>query len=161
MRKTGIRHYWRKAIAAAAPAVCDAAATLTMLSREPQPALSWLARALAFLTTPFKRLGIAGWKETGCASEGRGTPVRPAQHSTYGFWTIDVELAAFEAGGVPADLSKHVFLRLEVEPGTAAHEVCASQPIGPATALEFGGAVVIDEDGPFLEVHPDQDFQTL
>src|SRR5262249_2128198 len=99
--------------------------------------------------------------ETGCASEGRGRPVREAQHSTDGFWTIDVELSAFEIGGSPADLSRSAFLRLEIEPGTAAHEVCAARPIGPATALAFGGAVVIDEDGPFLEVHPDRDFQTL
>jgi hypothetical protein len=161
MRKTGVRHYWRKAIAAAPPPVCDAAATLAMLSREPQPALCWLARALAFLTTPFKRLGLSGWKETGCTSRGGGAPVRPAQHSTDGFWTIDVSLRAFEVGTAPADLSKPAFLRLEVEPGTAAHEICASTLIGPATLVEFGGYVVIDQDGPFLEVHPDRDFQAL
>lgn len=162
MPKTGIRHYWRKSLAsvraAAAPA-CDAADTVALLSREPQPALCALARALAFLTTPFKRLGISGWRETGCDSEGRGTPVRDAQHSTDGFWTIDVRLLAFTLGGSLADLSTRAFLRLEVEPGTAAHEVCASRPIGPGTDLEFGGAVVIDEDGPFLEVHPDRDFR--
>ena len=162
MPRTGIRHYWRKSLAreaeAAAIPVCDAAATLAMLSRAPQPALSWLGRALAFLTTPFKRLGISGWKETGCPSAGRGVPVRDAQHSTDGFWTIDVALSALAVGGMPADLSRPGFLRLEVEPGTAAHRVCAARPIGPATPLGFGGAVVIDEDGPFLEVHPDESF---
>ena len=25
--------------------------------------------------------------------------------------------------------------------------------------MEFGGAIVIDSDGPFLEIHPDQDFE--
>jgi hypothetical protein len=162
--KTGIRHYWRKSLApvraAAAPA-CDAAGTLATLSREPQPALCALARAFAFLTTPFKRFGISGWTETGCGSEGRGTPVRNAQHSTDGFWTIDVALSVLSVGGSPADLSTPGFLRLEVEPGTAAHAVCAGRPIGPGTELEFGGAVVIDEDGPFLEVHPDQDFRVV
>ncbi len=163
MRKSGIRHYWRKYLGPlrAAPPSCDAAATLSMLSRDPQPALCFFSRALAFLTTPFKRLGISGWKETGCGSEGRGKPVRDAQHSTDGFWTIDVGLAALSIGAVPADLSAPAFMRLEVEPGTAAHEICAAGSIGPATDLEFGGAVVVDEDGPFLEVHPDRDFRVV
>jgi hypothetical protein len=130
-----------------------------MLSRDPQQALSMLARVLAFLTTPFKRLGISGWKETGCGSEGQGTPVRDAQHSTDGFWTIDVRLSEFSVGGSSADLSMPGFLRLEVEPGTAAHEICAARLIEAGIGLEFGGAVVIDEDGPFLEVHPDRDFR--
>ncbi|HEY6146060.1 MAG TPA: hypothetical protein VIZ69_00120, partial [Thermoanaerobaculia bacterium] len=78
--KARIRHYWRKRLSAdsarplAAPP-CDAAATLARLSRDPQPALSWFDRVVAFLTTPFKRLGISGWKETGCAGAGRGAPV--------------------------------------------------------------------------------------
>ncbi|HEY6221945.1 MAG TPA: hypothetical protein VIX13_05355 [Candidatus Eisenbacteria bacterium] len=163
MHKTGIRHYWRKSLAPlriAAPA-CDPAGTLAMLSREPQTALCLLARALAFLTTPFKRLGISGWRETGCDSEGHGTPVRGAQHSTDGFWTIDVRLSAFTTGGSPADLFAPGFLRLEIEPGTAAHAICAERAIGPGMELEFGGAVVVDEDGPFLEVHPDRQFGIL
>jgi hypothetical protein len=162
MPRTGLRHYWRKSLVrrreTAAATACDPAATLAMLSRAPQPPLTWLARALAFVTTPFKRLGISGWKETGCPSEGRGVPVRNAQHSTDGFWTIDVALSELAVEGVEADLSRPAFLRIEVEPGTAAHAVCAAAPVGPATALAFGGAVVIDEDGPFLEVHPDEDF---
>jgi hypothetical protein len=163
VHKTGIRHYWRKSLGPlrAAPPACDAPGTLAMLSREPQPPLCFLARALAFLTTPFKRLGISGWKETGCGSEGRGTLVRDAQHSTDGFWTIDIELAALAVAGEPADLSRAGFLRLEIEPGTAAHAVCADQAIDRSTQLEFGGAVVIDEDGPFLEVHPDRDFRVV
>ncbi len=162
MPRTGIRHYWRKSLGAAraaAPPACDATGTLAVLSRQAQPALCLFARALAFLTTPFKRLGISGWKETGCGSEGQGTPVRAAQHSTDGFWTIDVRLSVLVVGGDPADLSTPAFLRLEIEPGTAAHEVCAGRAIGPDTDVEFGGAVVIDEDGPFLEVHPDRDFR--
>ena len=164
--RTGIRHYWRRSLAASRPETaaappCDARAALAMLSREPQRPLCALARALAFLTTPFKRLGISGWKETGCGSSGRGAPVRDAQHSTDGFWTIDVRLSDFSAGGSPADLSRPGYLRLEVEPETAAHAICAARPIGPATPLEFGGAIVIDEDGPFLEVHPDGQFRVV
>lgn len=50
------------------------------------------------------------------------------------------------------------FLRVEVEPETRAHEICRRTRIATGTLLEFGGAVVIDEDGPFVEVHPDEDF---
>ena len=61
------KHYWRRRVLSARPerlaaAVCDAAGTIARLSTEPQPALSWLGRLLAFLTTPFKFLGISGWE---------------------------------------------------------------------------------------------------
>ncbi len=132
-----------------------------MLSAAPQKALGWFSRAIAFLTTPFKFLGISGWKETGCPSEGKGRPVRDAQHSTDGFWTIDVMLEELVIGNVAADLSAARYLRLEVEPDTAAHELCATNPITSTTQLAFGGDVVIDTDGPFLEVHPEEDFRIL
>ena len=144
-----------------AAVACDRQGTIGMLSRQPQPALSWFDRFIAFLTTVFKRWGISGWKETGCEAEAQGRPVREAQHSTDGFWTIDVGLAAFAIGQTPADLASPRFLRLEVEPGTAAHAVCAANRIGPQTDLAFGGAIVIDTDGPFLEVHPDGDFRIV
>ena len=160
------KHYWRKHLAGEvsqrlATIVCDPTATLGMLSAAPQGALTCLDRFIAFLTTPFKRLGIDGWKETGCRAEGQGSPVRDAQHSTDGFWTIDIRLAALAIGQSPADLSAARYLRLEVEPETAAHEVCAGNSIGPRTQLSFGGAVVIDTDGPFLEVHPEEDFRIV
>jgi hypothetical protein len=132
-----------------------------MLSNEPQPALSWFSRLVAFLTTPFKFLGISGWKETGCSAQATGRPVRESQHSTDGFWTIDVELSALTIGATPADLAAPRYMRLEVEPETAAHGVCAGRSIGPADSLAFGGAVVIDTDGPFLEVHPEDDFRIV
>jgi hypothetical protein len=130
-----------------------------MLSLEPQPALSWFGRFIAFLTTPFKFLGISGWEETGCRAIATGRPVRDAQHSTDGFWTIDVRLEAFRIEATPADLAQPKFVRLEVEPGTPAHDVCAGTNIVEEMALDFGGAVVVDTDGPFLEVHPEEDFR--
>jgi hypothetical protein len=162
--KTRIRHYWRKRLSsdAARPlatSACDAPATLAMLSRQPQAALSWFDRFIAFLTTPFKRLGISGWKETGCTGTGRGKPVRDAQHSTDGFWTIDVAVDELSIGSTPADTTPQRYLRLEVEPDTAAHEICAATPILAGTHLSFGGAIVIDTDADFLEIHPDQDFR--
>jgi hypothetical protein len=156
-----IRHYWRKHLQERAPmgvraVACDAAGTVAMLSKEPQEALSWFSRFIAFLTTPFKWLGISGWKETGCVGEGSGRPVRDAQHSTDGFYTIDVALQKLAVGAETAPAGR--CLRLEVEPGTRAHEVCAETPVTQGMLVTFGGALVIDTDGPFLEIHPDKEF---
>jgi hypothetical protein len=160
------KHYWHHALRRAQPqrfaaAVCDALKTIGLLSAAPQKPLSWFDRAIAFLTTPFKFLGISGWKETGCEAEATGRPVKDAQHSTDGFWTIDVALESFSIRGTAADPSPSKFVRVEVEPKTTAHEVCASHRIAAGTDLAFGGPVVIDSDGPFLEVHPDRDFRIL
>ncbi|HEY6929742.1 MAG TPA: hypothetical protein VJA66_08705 [Thermoanaerobaculia bacterium] len=159
-----VRHYWHHALRRERPerfaaAVCDAAKTVGMLSETPQKALSWFGRAIAFLTTPFKFLGISGWKETGCQAQASGAGVRDSQHSTDGFWTIDVALSSFAIRGNAAGSTPPKFVRIEVEPHTRAHDVCAAQRIAAGTALSFGGPVVIDTDGPFLEVHPDSDFR--
>jgi hypothetical protein len=82
--------------------------------------------------------------------------VRDAQHSTDGFYTIDVALEALTVGGETAPAGR--FLRLEVEPGTRAHEVCVKAPVKEGTLVTFGGALVVDTDGPFLEIHPDGEF---
>jgi hypothetical protein len=162
--KARVRHYWRKRLSAdsarplAAPP-CDAAAAISRLSQDAQPALSWFDRAVAFLTTPFKRLGISGWKETGCVAAGRGAPARDAQHSTDGFWTVDVALEAFAIGPLAADPIPPRYLRLEIEPGTLAHRTCAATPPLAGEQLSFGGAIVIDTDADFLEIHPDEDFR--
>ncbi len=158
-----LRHYWRRQLLAKAPglirvAPCDAPAILAMLSNAPRPRLSWLDRLLSFVTTPFKRLGLSGWTETGCEGRGRGSPVRDAQHSSDGFWTIDVALSAFHIGAGGADLSRVLYLRLEVEPATRAHAACEERLVRAGDLLSFGGAVVIDRDADFLEIHPEEDF---
>lgn len=163
---SGPRHYWRRAIRmsrvdtlgidALGPSTCDAQRTLSMLSDEPQKRLGWFSRVIGFLTTPFKHVGISGWRETGCFARAVGVPVRDAQHSTDGFWTIDVSVRSFEIGEEVAPPGR--FLRVEVEPGTNAHEVCESTKIAAGTVVQFGGAVVVDTDGPFLEIHPEDEF---
>lgn len=160
------RHYWRRQILAERPerfaaAACDASGTLAKLSTAPQGELSWFDRTIAFLTTPFKFLGVSGWKETGCTAKGRGRPVRDAQHSTDGFWTIDVKIEELRIGGAAASLTPPKFIRLEVEPKTKAHDVCAAAPVREGMQLDFGGAVVVDTDGPFLEVHPENEFRIV
>lgn len=160
------KHYWRRRIRERRPEqfaaiACDAAGTVAQLSAGAQPALSWFGRLLAFFTTPFKFCGISGWEETGCEAAASGRPVRDAQHSTDGFWTIDVRLEQIRIGTVPADLTSPRFLRVEIEPGTKAHEVCAAARVLAGIGIAFGGAVVVDTDGPFLEVHPEGEFRIL
>ena len=136
---------------------CDAGRTLAMLSVAPQPPLGWFSRTFASVFTPFKRLGISGWKQTGCTAVAVGLAVRDAQHSTDGFWTIDVALDSFAIDGQPAAGVR--FIRIEVEPHTTAHDVCEAAAIRRGSVLHFGGRVLIDTDGQgFLEVHPDRDF---
>src|SRR5205085_5849697 len=101
-------HYWHDLQREAHPALlavalCNAPETVALLSRASQPALTWLDRFVAVFTTPFKKWGVSGWKETGCPSHGTGQAVRDAQHSTDGFWTIDVDLRALRVGGLDAD----------------------------------------------------------
>lgn len=157
------KHYWRRRVLRKSPQrftakVCDPAGTIAQLSTEPQKPLSWFDRFIAWLTTPFKFCGISGWEETGCEAKVSGRPVRDAQHSTDGFWTIDVSLASFAIGTTPAPVAPPKFLRLEVEPGTEAHAVCAGTRVREGMLLSFGGPVVVDTDGPFLELHPEDDF---
>ena len=161
-----VRHYWRRRVRERRPerfaaTACDAAGTVARLSADAQPALSWLGRFLAFLTTPFKFWGISGWEETGCEAAASGRPVRDAQHSTDGFWTMDVRLEEFRIGTTSADLTSARFLRVEVEPGTKAHGVCAATRVLAGMGLAFGGALVVDTDGPFLEVHPEEEFRIV
>jgi hypothetical protein len=145
------------AATADAAVTCDVARTLRMLSVAPQPALGWFSRTFATVFTPFKRLGISGWKQTGCTAVAAGRAVRDAQHSTDGFWTIDVALDEFSIDGHFAPAG--AFIRIEVEPGTKAHAVCDAVTIRGGAVLHFGGRVLIDTDGQgFLEVHPDQAF---
>ena len=143
-----------------AAARCDPERVLAILRREPNEALTWFDRAIAFVTTPFKRLGISGWSPTGCAALARGSAVRDAQHSTDGFWTIDLRLSELSIAGRSAPADR--YLRIEVEPGTRAHGVCAEARIARGAGLEVGGEIVIDDDPPpFPEIHPDAHFRIL
>ena len=128
------------------------------LSTKPQEALNWFDEDIAFFTTPFKRLGISGWTHTGCSAGGKGRPVRPAQHSTDGFWTIDVQVVSLAVassfGTAQVILPTASYVRLEVEPGNSAHDACAHHHPQPSDIVCFQGEVLIDRDGPFYEVHP-------
>ncbi|MEO8349724.1 MAG: hypothetical protein ABI610_12490, partial [Acidobacteriota bacterium] len=108
----------------------------------------------AVVTTPFKQAGVSGWKDTGCNAHGVGIAVRDAQESAGNFWTVDVRLTKLDVGGASAPADR--YLRIEIWPKTRASAVAESGRIRKGTQIAFSGPVVIDEDGPFLEVHPDE-----
>jgi hypothetical protein len=121
--------------------------------------ISWLDRQMGAVTTPFKYAGISGWEDTGCTGQIVGVAVRDAAHSSGGMITIDVQLKSVRIGdeaGMPGR-----YLRIEVERHTKAHRVCRRHHIKKGTVIAASGPVVFDEDGPFLEIHPDEDFQIV
>jgi hypothetical protein len=132
------------------------------LSENPQSALNGFDEAIAWLTTPFKRLGISGWTQTGCSAGGLGQVVKQdgvvhSFHSTDGFYTIDVAivtLALTNGADTVKRLTPGRFIRLEVEPGTRAHAFCDAHAMSAGDLLAFQGVVLIDRDGPFYEIHP-------
>jgi hypothetical protein len=139
--------------------VCRPSDIVAQLDRLPQPELSWLDRKIGALTTPFKYAGISGWEDTGCTGRLVGVAVRDAAHSSGGLFTIDVRLSSIRIGdetGLPGR-----YLRIEVEPGTKAHHFARKHPIRRGTVVAASGPVVFDEDGPFLELHPDTDFRIV
>jgi hypothetical protein len=138
---------------------CNAARTLRRLSKKPQVGLDIVDIATSALTTPFKKLGLVGWRDTGCDAAVVGVPVREAQHSSGGFYTIDLRLLKFEVEGKLARPGR--FLRIEISPDTKAKEVASKTSITTESKVTLGGPVVIDEDGPFLEVHPGNDFRVV
>jgi hypothetical protein len=138
---------------------CRAERTLRRLSRKPEEKLDALDQATGSLTTPFKKVGVSGWKDTGCDAEGVGVAVREAQKSAKDFWTVDVELERLAVGSTTAPPGR--FLRIEIWPGTHGSALLQRTKLGKGTRVAFGGPFLIDEDGPFLEVHPDEDFRIL
>lgn len=141
--------------------VCLPQRTIDCLSDKPNPALNWFDKLVAFFTTPIKRLlpNIFGWKHTGCVASTNVTLVRDAQHSTDGFWTLDVSIDQLNIAEAVAPAGK--FIRIEVEKGGKAHDICAQTPLKQGQKVSLSGIILIDADGPFLEIHPKDDFQLI
>ena len=134
-------------------AVCSPAWVLNHLGSHAEDSLDSFSKDIGFLSTPLKRLGLGGWVDTGCDATAVGSPVRDAQHSTDGFWTIDVKLQSFMVGGESIPAGPQRFVRIEVEPNTPASGhafVRTDQPI------RFSGRVLIDthHGDELIEVHP-------
>jgi len=123
---------------------CDAFRVISQLSTNPQPRLTGFDRFVARISTPFKRRGLSGWRETYCEAHVTGRLVRDAQRSTDGFWTMDLRLSS-----------------ILIEPKTTAHITVDRRPPRKAECVAVGGVVVVDTDADFLEIHPDSDYALI
>lgn len=139
---------------------CDASRVISRLSTNPQPRLTGFDRFVARISTPFKRRGLSGWRETYCEAHATGRLVRDAQRSTDGFWTMDLRLSSILIGTDSLPDGRH-FIRVEVEPKTTAHTAVERRPPRKAECVAVGGVVVVDTDADFLEIHPDSDYALI
>ncbi|MEX3856415.1 hypothetical protein AB3X94_20515 [Paraburkholderia sp. BR10923] len=140
--------------AAKAATVCNGEWVVSHLGRQPEPRLHTADETVAIGSTPLKKMGIQGWVDTGCVASAIGVAVREAQHSTDGFWTIDLRLSKFNAGGagyVGSDPPRYV--RIEVEPDTPAH---AYARVRAGQQIAVRGRVFIDthHGEQLIEIHP-------
>jgi len=134
------------------------------LRHTPNDSLGFVDQAIGVFTTPFKEAGVSSWVTTGCIGTATGSPVRPAQHSTDGFWTIDIRLDSLIVTDRSVNLyswplsAANRFVRLEVAPGSRAHAYCGSHEVLTYAKLTTAGAIWLDNDSEtWLELHPGQD----
>jgi hypothetical protein len=131
------------------------------LSRDPQDRLTSLDEAVAFLSTPFKRLGISGWTKTSCSAGGLGK-IKQIGKSTDHFITVDVWIVTIAIAcnhgknvGTAKRLNPNRYIRLEIEPNTPAHATFERSDLTEGDSIYFKGPILIDRDGEgFYEVHP-------
>ena len=133
--------------------ICNGAWVIAHLGTHAETGLDDFDEAVAAGSTPLKKAGIQGWVDTGCTATAIGVPVRNAQHSTDGFWTIDLRLRSFTAGDARLDPSQPRFVRVEVEPGTPAHAHAGARTGVP---VAVHGRVFIDthHGEQLIEIHP-------
>jgi LysM repeat protein len=142
---------------------CNPAEQIGRLMTVPKNTLGDGDRVAGYISTPAKYLsslfdGTSAWEPTGCNGVGIGKPIRRAEQSLDGLWTIDLELLYFETNGVKSP--KKRYLRLEVMPGVDANRSASEHPPVPSDVIGFGGPMMWDKDTdgdhPYghMEVHP-------
>jgi hypothetical protein len=143
---------------------CNAAIEIHHFMAVKKDALDSKAKLAGFITTPLKYIstgfdGFAAWRDTGCNASGVGIPVRTAQHSTDGLYTVDVALRSAEVNGFKVPLP--AFVRLEVKPGRPAHASMRERLPQPTDVIRFSGPLVWDKDKDcphhcdgHMEIHP-------
>jgi hypothetical protein len=106
--------------------------------------------AVAFLTTPFKNLGISGWTDYHLTATAIGSVVE-ARLSTDEFYTVDLKLESLRTGESFLNNVASKFMRLEIyrpSPSLLAD-------IRQGKRMFATGKLVWDGDG-HLEIHPQQ-----
>jgi hypothetical protein len=122
------------------------------LRQVPNPELHRVARALGFFTTPFKRLGVLGWRDVHIDAVAVGV-VEQVATSTDHFVTADLHLIELTANGATVELTSPRYLRAEI----CARKLRLANAALPCKKdkVRIAGRVLWDSDGKgFLEIHP-------
>jgi hypothetical protein len=116
------------------------------------PSPSCFARAAGFVTTPFKRAGIFGWRDLHINVMVIGV-VQQVATSTDHFVTADLLVSELTANGRPVVIRDDRYMRVEIC-ARRLRLATASRPC-PADKVRVSGRLLWDSDGKgFLEVHP-------
>ena len=142
---------------------CNPPEQMARLMTIPKKTLDDVSRILGAASTPLKYLSsIFGsydaWEPTGCDGVGIGRPVREAQLSTDGLWTVDVAISDLDVQGAKAPPGRYI--RLEIFPGLEAHSSVADHTPTSSDVIRFRGPMVWDKDTDgdhphgHMEIHP-------
>jgi len=142
---------------------CNPQEQVNRLMTVPKKTLGDGDKLAGVFTTPAKYIlsiwdGSNGWEATGCDAVGTGQPVREAQVSTDGLWTVDLKLLSLDVQGTQAPEGR--YLRLEIMPDVPAHTSASRHPPTAADVFRFSGPMIWDKDTDdehphgHMEVHP-------
>jgi len=112
--------------------------------------VSGFSRAAGFFFTPFKRMGIMGWRDLGYDGEITGL-VKQTAKSTDQFYTVDMKLETLQIDGRNIPFTGDRYLRAEI----CLCEVKLPESERPQVGEKvwMRGRMVWDGDG-FVEIHP-------
>jgi hypothetical protein len=149
---------------------CNPDEQIARLMTVPKKTLGDFDRLAGLFSTPGKYLssvfnGPDGWEPTGCDAVGVGVPVRDAQNSTDGIWTVDVAIQELDVQTHKAPPGRYV--RLEIKPGSPASRSANQHPPTPNDLIGFAGPMIWDKDKdgehPYghMEIHPQAEIRFL
>ena len=127
----------------------DPYAARQLLTQQPGHELTHFDRWSALFTTPFKCLGVNGWRRYHFKVVALGV-VKNAATSWDGLRTVDLQISQF-SGDRPDDLNPSPrFIRVEIVRSVWKH---LPLPISPGDSVRVEGELHWDGHG-FLEIHP-------
>lgn len=146
----GCTLYSNRLLVGRRPPPVDGAKLGARLRSQVNRPLSRFARRAGVLSTPFKRLGIFGWRDSGLWVVAAGEVVQAAW-STDGFVTADLRLESLTVAGEAVALPGTRYLRAEI----CEHAIGLAKADRPCAGdrVRLAGRLMWDGDG-WFEVHP-------
>ena len=120
------------------------------LRTKPSPRVELLTAITAVVTTPFKCIGVQGWKDFHMHAEAHGALVQ-ARISSDGFLSADLRLDSLTVDGVAVPVLGTRYIRVEVFLSNVSVDKTLAKEEQPYVITE--GKFVWDTDG-WFEIHP-------